>query len=125
MHGGRRSHFLSVGCIRPPGIRRVRHIMLTNGYTWLLFVETPIEAASSYASGGGFFFYLDSGAPADVSSCAATTYEKSDGDSILCGAINVNRNVASDKKNIVLLTPIWYNVRLLWEIPSTLITLYL
>lgn len=126
MHGGRRSHFLSVGCIRPPGIRRVRHIMLTNEYTWLLFVGTPIEAASSYASGGGFFFYLDRiGAPADVSSCATTTYEKSDEDSILCGAINVNRNVASDKKNIVLLTLIWYNGRLLWEIPSTLITLYL
>lgn len=126
MHGGRRSHFLSVGCIRPPGIRRVRHIMLTNGYTWLLFVGTPFEAASSYASGGGFFFYLDRiGAPADVSSCATTTYEKSDEDSILCGAINVNRNVASDKKNIVLLTLIWYNGRLLWEIPSTLITLYL
>ena len=92
MHGGRRSHFLSVGCIRPPGIRRVRHIMLTNEYTWLLFVGTPIEAASSYASGGGFFFFTltGSGPPADVSSFPTTTYEKSDMDSTLCGAINVN-----------------------------------
>ena len=100
--------------------------MLTNGYTWLLFVGTPFEAASSYASGGGSLFFLDRvGAPADVSSFPTTTYEKSDLDSILRGAINVNRNVASDKKNIVLLTLIWYNGRLLWEIPSTLITLYL
>lgn len=88
---------------------------------------TPVESASSYASGGGSFFFTltAAGPPAVLSSFPTTTYEKSDMDSILCGAINVNRNVASDKKNIVLLTPIWYNVRLLREIPSTLITLYL